>query len=455
MWPEMLSSIRTQGAGLGLNDKELELRWRKFTLIELFMGDHCLPEEIDYFTHFKSGMSILEFYFGENFLSFEEFLECKKLFRAPRREFTNKFNSMMATIYVPERYASLKKNSRNFKGAFLIQFSRRISIDEGNKSSYIDTPVTTRVPSKVHQTGIYYISAVDSNGIVWHLLWDWHVEDDPTTRPSTMRATVMTFAYALLESLRKGLLDGCYIFFLDSRFASLEICGDLQSKGIGSVHVFKGHNAPAILWEYVGRDLEKYGYRITYLNSLRAHAVTIRTGKRKVRTLFSDTVGVSLVPTELERRKYPHHSLPALVPDILQQANVHMHHSDTLNRELWRYNRQSHHSHFNDPGEVFFNIFLQLGVVQTMNTGRALHQFGGSHLQTLHSIIESLAVNLGLRYGGMKAPKTTDNRNCWPRAYLGPHRRCSFSGCEARVFYQCKGCAVLMCKHHMLNEHGP
>jgi hypothetical protein len=270
-----------------------------------------------------------------------------------------------------------------------------------------------------------------------------------------MRETVNAFADALLASVKKSILDGCYLLFLDSRFASLEICGDLQQKGIASVQVFKGHNAPAALWEYAGRDLEKYGYRVMYLDSLRAHAVTIRTGKREVRTLFSDSVGVGLVPTEMERRKYPHHSLYAEVPDILQQANVHMHHSDTINRELWRYNRQSHHSHFNDPGEVFYNIFLQLAVTQTMNTGRALDQFGGSHLQTMHSIIERLAQNLGIRYGGMKAPKTPETQGCWPNAYEGTHRHCPLGGCDAPVRYVCKGCGVMLCKRHMLHEHGP
>jgi len=332
---------------------------------------------------------------------------------------------------------------------------RRNSIDEGNKSSYIDTGITLRIPSKVHQTGIYYITGVDSNGIVWHLLWDWHEDGDSTTRPASMRDTVSVFSNALLDANRVQLLDGCSLFFLDSRFASLEICRDLREKGIGSVQVFKGHNAPASLWEYASRDLEKYGFRVTYQNQLRAHAVTIRTGKRKVRTLFSDTVGYSLVPAELERRKYPHHSYSALVPDILQQANVHMHHSDTINRQLWRYDRQSHHSHFNDPGEVFLNIFLQLGVVQTSNTGRALNQFGGEHLQTVHSIIEALAKSLGLRYGGMKAPKTPENQSCWPEAYFGPHQRCSTKHCETNASYRCKGCGVLKCKHHMLEDHGP
>ena len=107
MWPEMLNWIRRQGLGIGIDEGELRLRWRKFTLIELFMGVHCLPEEKDYFSHFRGGMSVLEFYFGNNFLSFAEFLECKKLFRAPRREFTIKFNTMMRTIYGPERYHSL------------------------------------------------------------------------------------------------------------------------------------------------------------------------------------------------------------------------------------------------------------------------------------------------------------------------------------------------------------
>jgi len=103
-WQEMLSSIRIQGLGIGLTDEDLESRWQKLNLIELFMGVHCLPEEIDYFTHFKGGMSVLEFYFGENFLTYQDFVESKKVFRVPRKEFTIKFNSMMSTIYVPERY---------------------------------------------------------------------------------------------------------------------------------------------------------------------------------------------------------------------------------------------------------------------------------------------------------------------------------------------------------------
>jgi hypothetical protein len=100
----MLSWIRIQGLGIGITDKDLESRWKKFNLIQLFMGVHCLPEERDYFTHFRGGMSVLEFYFGENLLTYEDFLELKKLFRVPRKEFTIKFNSMMSTIYVPERY---------------------------------------------------------------------------------------------------------------------------------------------------------------------------------------------------------------------------------------------------------------------------------------------------------------------------------------------------------------
>src|SRR5688572_27795133 len=73
-WPEMLKHIRLSGLGIGIFDDELLLRWRKYTLIQLFMGLHCLPEEIDYFTHFRGGMSVLEFYFGENIFSHDEFV---------------------------------------------------------------------------------------------------------------------------------------------------------------------------------------------------------------------------------------------------------------------------------------------------------------------------------------------------------------------------------------------
>jgi len=103
-WPKMLDWVRMQGKGVGTSNEHLRSLWDRYALIQLFMGSHCLPEEKSYFEHYRDGMSLLEFYFGENVMTFEEFQKAKVLFRAPRKEFTDSFNKLMQRIYVPERY---------------------------------------------------------------------------------------------------------------------------------------------------------------------------------------------------------------------------------------------------------------------------------------------------------------------------------------------------------------
>ena len=337
----------------------------------------------------------------------------------------------------------------------LSDFHRDSSIDEGDRACYLDDPHAVNVPSKVHPVGIYYISGVDSNGILWYFVWDWHAEGDDSTRPETMLETVEKFANELLACYQREHLSFSSCLYFDARFASIAAFRKLQTKGINSVQVFKGHNAPASLWEVAGRGLEKYEFRVTFLNELHINAITIKTGKKKVRTLLSDSKGSQLVQRSIERRKYPHRSIPAKIPEILEDANTHAHHSDTFNRELLRLDRHSHHSHFLHIDEVVYDVFLHVGVVQSFNTGRLLYGYTGTHLQVLESIIEALAESLGLRYRCYKETKMVEKSECWPKAYDGPFHRCAYSECPSHACYVCKGCGVMMCRHHMLDNHGP
>ena len=195
-------------------------------------------------------------------------------------------------------------------------------------------------------------------------MWDKAHMNEKYTRPKEMRECVMKAVGDFYVSANSDPAVGAqpYIFYLDSRFSSINVLKRLSMMGYYGVMSCGSTMAPKFLGQFVSgqmkkrgkdgypvdgkhypypdelpKELEKREWRAVFNDKLKAYFIAVRPKTKTYLYLMSNYVGPKTISTIHDRRKAPKVKYAVKVPHAQKEYNLHKNLVDNFNRSILTY----------------------------------------------------------------------------------------------------------------------
>lgn len=328
--------------------------------VELGMGMVGLHRQKDYWADEDRTFGLFPSAFFRQFFSRKEFEEMKRRVKVNRSKGSCWVNEIGEKFWIPGQYVSIW-----YCGADLLYLlkNRKIAVDEGILPGHHDDPSKSWVPGKPNPNGYEYLIMVDELGFLVFIIWEKPHHDMKYTRPKTMKKVVQAMGEQLVKiSKIANFGPQPFIFYLDSRFTSIDALQHLKSLGIYSVMSCGSTMAPRFLGQFLSGVLKKKaknGYKVdgkdypypniipdkmtirqwraVYNTKMDAYFIVLQAKKSTILYLLTNYGSPSSVNTMHRRRKHPKTKYWVKAPQAQGEYNGYKNLVDNYNRSLLQY----------------------------------------------------------------------------------------------------------------------
>lgn len=328
--------------------------------VELGMGLVGLHWQRDYWADEARTFGLFPSSFFRQFFSRKEFEEVKRRVEIDRDKGTEWTNKLSEKIWIPGQYVSTPCICAR---PFNTSNDRKIAVDEGILPGHHNNPSRSWVPGKPWPNGYEYLFMVDELGFLVHCIWEKPHQNKKYLRPGTMKEVVGVMAAQLVKISKLTKIGSQpFVFYLDSRFSSIEALKLLKSLGFYSVMSCGSVMAPRFLGQFLSGILKKkskkgykvdgkdYSYpaklpekmiirqwRVAYNTQLESWFIVLQAKKSTVLYLLTNYGSPSPVITMHQRRKWPMGKFKVRSPQAQGEYNSKKNLVDNANRALLQY----------------------------------------------------------------------------------------------------------------------
>jgi len=322
---------------------------------------------------------------------------------------------------------------------------RKIAVDEGGLPSWANSKYRKYTPGKPHPNAIEYLVAVDENFFAFNITWpqdDSKKYDDPEKKLDQMRAYVTYFVEYDKQQLPRSKQP--YIFYIDSRWASLKLMELLHENQLFGVLSCGENMRPKVLWSWIKADLAKYDWWSIGLPRLSANLVCVRTKDKVYLKILTNYCALKEIQYKKRKRKFPMTEFYVAACDVQKEYNAFKCKVDQLNKAVLEYFRLSRYL---DDKVTFTQFFIHLFTVQSWTyynacTGRSLSQ-----LEYRVLVLQELAVEI------LPPPQPSVLAVHWPKHMGGRTHNCQYSPCRNNCTYFCIACEKWGCLKCLEKAH--
>ena len=328
--------------------------------VELGMGMVGLHRQKDYWADEDRTFGLFPSAFFRQFFSRKEFEETKRRVKVDRSKGSHWVNTISEKFWIPGQYVSTP-----YCGADLSYRlnDRKIAVDEGILPGHHDDPSKSWVPGKPNPNGYEYLIMVDELGFLVFIIWEKPHFNMKYTRPKTMKEVMQVMAEQLAKISKIANISlQPFIFYLDSRFTSIDAMQHLKSLGFYTVMSCGSMMAPRFLGQFMSGILKKKaknGYKVdgknylypdtipdkmkirqwraVYNTKLDAYFIVLQAKKSTVLYLLTNYGSPAGVKTMHRRRKYPKARYWVWAPQAQGEYNAYKNLVDNYNRALLTY----------------------------------------------------------------------------------------------------------------------